>query len=105
MVISFKDITDKINTNTLKLILTFMDKILGSDDIFSSLKLNLPPSIVNNSIFSASKEYNLVKRELVANLINYLMTKSSKYEMKQLTAPSGIGRSVQTEFHSTKDTK
>ncbi|MGB2452469.1 MAG: hypothetical protein ACPIB8_05940, partial [Candidatus Poseidoniaceae archaeon] len=49
-----------------------------------------------NSIFSASKEYNLVKRELVANLINYLMTKSSNYEVKQLPAPSGNGSSVQT---------
>ena len=96
LIISFKQISDKINSKTFDLMLTFMGKILNSDDIFSSLKLNIPPSFVNNSIFSAKKEYNPVKRELVASLIDYLMTKSSNYEMKQLPAPSGTGRSVQT---------
>ena len=96
LIISFKEIADKIDSKIFELMLTFMGKILNSEDIFSSLKLNLPPLLVNNSIFSASKEYNPLKRELVGNLINYIMRESSNYKMEQLSAPSGTGNSVQT---------
>ena len=91
--ISFKQIVDE-NKSKLSELTDFMRQLMKSSEVLAELNLGLQPSVTKSSIFSISKEYDIARRELLANLIKYLLDRnSSSYRLDTSKVPK-TGKSV-----------